>query len=409
MCVVNQALVSVLDVTVYKSLVLLQLSLYSHAAKEILNVIPSAKTSLVNTVLTYDRASGFTGYYSDRSSIIRSGASTGYHSSINRSSASSGYYSDRSSVIRSGASAGYTGYDSGIVYFSRIDDQPDLPLHKLDHDPSRKLRALPQSKIADKISKLILSVPDSRGLAIMISWNYSEFSELIDMSEFFALTCRFALFNPPADPTQSLSVYTKLSLLSSLMEGVRLVELNDESPLVVVARDDGYMFTYYGLMNFKDIIMPLFSHVTSHLTSNPKIFLFLTCFSFQTALSSSLQKFSDNILQAIFPTIGGNFIVGCIRYSDAIPTTTILRALKTPQQSVQEIFELLRNEMSLVPGTDMIVIDHLNEPVYLHSDAPQGTHSEPGKPHPTHNTFHTPPCRTHQEAAAGGSDLKSIT
>ncbi len=37
----------------------------------------------------------------------------------------------------------------------------------------------------------------------------------------------------------------------------------------------------------------------------------------------------------------------------------------------------------------MTVIDHLNEPVYLHPDAPQGTHSRPGKPHPPHNTSHT--------------------
>ncbi len=35
--------------------------------------------------------------------------------------------------------------------------------------------------------------------------------------------------------------------------------------------------------------------------------------------------------------------------------------------------------------------DHLNEPVYLHPDAPQGTHSGPGKPHPPHNTSHTLP------------------
>ncbi len=67
--------------------------------------------------------------------------------------------------------------------------------------------------------------------------------------------------------------------------------------------------------------------------------------------------------------------------------------------SVQEIFEYLDREINSLPVGHMEVIDHLNEPVYLHPDALHGIYSETGKPHPSHNMSHTLPLyRTHQEA-----------
>ncbi len=152
------------------------------------------------------------------------------------------------------------------------------------------------------------------------------------------------------------------------------------------------MFTGYGVINIEDdIVKPLFSRAASHLADNPKIFLFITRYKYPASQQ----------LQSMFPASGGNYIVGYIHCIDTdLATSTILRALESPQQSVQEIFESIRHEMSQLPDGCMEVIDHLNEPVYLHPDAPQGTHSGPGKPHPPHNTSHTlPPYRTHQEAA----------
>ncbi len=165
--------------------------------------------------------------------------------------------------------------------------------------------------------------------------------------------------------------------------------------MVVRGEDVGYRYisTGYGRIDIEnDIVKPLFSPAASHLADNPKIFLSL-------AISGFEYINPPDKLQRMFPASGGNYIAGHIHCSGAdLATSTILRALKSPQQSVQDIFKSLRHKIRL--HGRMTVIDHLNEPVYLHPDAPQGTHSGPGKPHPPHNTSHTlPPYRTHQEAA----------
>ena len=257
----------------------------------------------------------------------------------------------------------------------------------------------PHHETADKINTLIESTPDCRGLAIMIPRHYIEVK---NMSKFLSSTCRFAVYNTPVDPTPS---FLRLRLLRSTMESIHLVELK-QRPIVVVASGyvhHHYMYTDHGNINIKDdIVEPLFSPDTSHLADIPKIFLFIVRYGF-----------SYSSIQEMFPSSGGNYIVGFFSWYPDVDTviSRILHALESPQESVQEIFKSLEIILKINyphrlinreidhPSVPMIVIDHLNEPVYLHPDASHGTHSRPGKPHPPHNTSHTlPPYRTHQEA-----------
>ncbi len=90
---------------------------------------------------------------------------------------------------------------------------------------------------------------------------------------------------------------------------------------------------------------------------------------------------SSHRVRSMFPTNGGNYIVGYIHFG-VDQTSTILRALKSPQQSVQDILKSFRHKINPRHGR-MRVIDHLNKPVYLHPDAPQGTHGGPGHTHLT--------------------------
>ncbi len=247
----------------------------------------------------------------------------------------------------------------------------------------------PRRETADKINTLIESTPYCRGLAIMIPCHYIK---LKNMSEFLSSTCRFAVYNHPFDPTPSFS---ESLLPRSTMKSVHLVELKHR-PIVVVASGydiihHHYMFTDHGVINIKyDIVEPLFSPDTPHLADNPKIFLFIV-----------RHVFDYSLLQRIFPSSGGNYIVGFFSWYPDVETviSRILHALESPQESVQEIFESLYREIDQLPGVHMEVIDHLNEPVYLHPNIPQRTLSRPGKPDPPHNTSHTLPLyRTHQEA-----------
>ncbi len=166
------------------------------------------------------------------------------------------------SVVGSHTYSSDTGYSSGSVY------QHDQLLHPY---PSRKLPPDPLRKTADNISKLIESTPECRGLAIMIP----EYTELNDMSEFLTNTCRFAVFNPPANPTHPPLGYTASSFPKSVLESLHLVELN-HVPIVVVVRGEGIdyrrMYSYGTIDIENDIVKPLFSRAASHLADNPKIF-----------------------------------------------------------------------------------------------------------------------------------------
>ncbi len=308
--------------------------------------------------------------------------STGYSSRSGYSFRSgSGYSTGYSFRSGSGYSTGYSSISGSAWYY---------PGSMYQHDELllyRELHPDPRRETTDKISKLIESTPECCGLAIMIPG----YTELNDISEFLTNTCRFAVFNPPA---QSPPGYTASSFLRSQMESLHLVELNHR-PIVVVVSGIGVgyhrMYTSYGWINIEDdVLKPLFSAATSHFADNSKIFLFISSCSYPRR---------HRLLQSMFPASGGNYIVGYVRCHDVDIKSTILGALESPQQSVQDIFKSLHHKITPHYG-HMKVIDNLNEPVYLHPDAPQGTHSGPGKPHPPHNTSHTlPPYRTHQEAA----------
>ncbi len=226
----------------------------------------------------------------------------------------------------------------------------------------------PHHETADKINTLIESTPDCRGLVIMIQF----FIKLKNMSEFLSSTCRFAVYNTPFDPRPS-SRFSKSPFVRSTMESIHLVELK-QRPLVVVASGKTIhhhdMLTGRGEINIKNnIVEPLFSPDTPHLADIPKIFLFIVHYGFD---SSSIQE--------MFPSSGGNYIVGVFSWYPDVDSviSRILRALESSQESVQEIFKSLYREIHQLPGWLVIVIDHLNEPVYLHPDAPHGTHSGPG-------------------------------
>ncbi len=246
----------------------------------------------------------------------------------------------------------------------------------------------PHQETADKISTSMESTPDCHGLAITITWDlYNQ----KNISKFLSNTCRFTVYDPPSLRSPSLK---------STMESVHLVKQLKQRPIVVVAsgeylsRRRYWLYTNQGDINIKeDIMKPLLSPDTSQLADNPKVFLFI--------VSHSLISDHPSI-QTLFPASGGNYIVGVIVSDDSVNslTPTILSALKSPQESVQEIFKSLKRVIDRPPSVHMKVIDHLNEPVYLHPDAPQGTHSGTGKPHLPQNTSHTlPPYRTLQEAA----------
>ncbi len=249
-------------------------------------------------------------------------------------------------------------------------------------DPNRR------RETADKISTSIESTPDCRGLAITITWdlyNQKGISKFLSSA-----ACRFALYN---------STSLRSLFLRSTMESVHLVKELKQRPIVVVTSGE-YLNHHYKIYTnqgdidiHNDIVKPLFSPDTPQLADNPKVFLFI--------VSHGLM-FDYSSIQTIFSASGSNYIVGVIVSDDNAYslTPTILSALESPQKSVQEIFESLKCEIDRPPSVHMIVIDHLNEPVYLHPDAPQGIYSGPGKPQPLQNTFPTlPHYRTLQKAA----------
>ncbi len=256
------------------------------------------------------------------------------------------------------------------------------PHHSTDsNDPALR------RKTADKITTSIESTPDCRGLAITITWDlYNQ----KDISKLLSSACRFTVYNPPS---------LRSPFLRFTMESVHLVKELKQHPIVVVASGEYTnhhytMYTNQGDIDIhNDIVKPLFSPDTPQLADNPKIFLFIVSHGLISDYSS---------IRTIFPASGGNYIVGVIVSDDSVNslTPTILSALKSPQKSVQEIFKSLERVIDQPPSVHMIVIDHLNEPVYLHPDAPQGIDSGPGKLHPPHNTSNTLFCyRTFQEAA----------
>ncbi len=205
------------------------------------------------------------------------------------------------------------------------------------------------------------------------------------MTKYFSKACRFAVY----DPTSLRSPSLRSPSLRFTMESVHLVKQLKKLPIVVVASGEGMLGHHYtftgraGIINIKDdIVEPLFSPGTPQLADNPKIFLFIVSHGLISDYSS---------IQKIIPAIGGNYIVGAIISDDNIypVTPAILSALESSQESVQWIFKSLKRVIDRPPSVHMTVIDHLNEPVYLHPDVPQGTHSEPGKPHTIHNTSHT--------------------
>ncbi len=144
------------------------------------------------------------------------------------------------------------------------------PILELPFHPSLELHLVCPGT-ADKKGKLT----ECRGLAIMLP----EYTQLKDISEFLASTCKFAVFSHLADPTQPRPLWElamKPSFPRSQMESEHLVEFNHRPIVVVVKGIHIHDFRFRGndIINIKDdIIMPLFS---SYLADNPKIFLFLS-------------------------------------------------------------------------------------------------------------------------------------